>query len=307
MLVKSTTDEHLLNDRSSVVKIQSQDELTMHYYQHNIKSFNNATRHLTRVERSLYRDLIELYYDTEEPLTSDIDRLQRLVIANSDEEKNALSYVLSEFFVLQDNYYRHEYCDLEIERYRKQLSAKSSAGKASAEKRKAKSSTVQQVNNSRSTVDQQPLISNESVTGSKAVVNSQVELIPATANLVDTTNNKKTKRQSAAKPESLEEVTSYMIEQGATSRDAEAFYDYYSSNGWVIGKARTPMKDWKAAVRTWLRNNYGATGSTLPRQANTYDANGNIVAMKPVNQPTSKQGQAIAALQAMKSTNRGVM
>ena len=45
----------------------------MHYYSHNIGDFNNSTRHLTRVERSLYRDLIELYYDSEQPLQS-VDR-----------------------------------------------------------------------------------------------------------------------------------------------------------------------------------------------------------------------------------------
>lgn len=35
--------------------------------------------------------------------------------------------------------------------------------------------------------------------------------------------------------------------------DAERFYDYYESKGWKVGKA--PMKDWKAAVRMWSRNN----------------------------------------------------
>lgn len=35
--------------------------------------------------------------------------------------------------------------------------------------------------------------------------------------------------------------------------DAERFYDYYESKGWKVGKA--PMKDWKAAVRMWNRNN----------------------------------------------------
>ena len=74
----------------------------MHYYQHNIKTFNSATRHLTRVERALYRDLIEIYYDTEKPLTSNIDRLSRLVMANSNDEKESLSYVLSEFFIFSE-------------------------------------------------------------------------------------------------------------------------------------------------------------------------------------------------------------
>lgn len=34
--------------------------------------------------------------------------------------------------------------------------------------------------------------------------------------------------------------------------DAEQFWDYYESKGWVIGKS--PMKSWQACVRTWERN-----------------------------------------------------
>ena len=33
--------------------------------------------------------------------------------------------------------------------------------------------------------------------------------------------------------------------------DGEAFCDFYTSKGWVIGKS--PMKSWEACVRTWRR------------------------------------------------------
>lgn len=33
--------------------------------------------------------------------------------------------------------------------------------------------------------------------------------------------------------------------------DAESFVDFYASKGWRVGSA--PMKDWKAAVRRWVR------------------------------------------------------
>lgn len=90
----------------------------MHYYNHNIKSFNNATRHLTRVERSLYRDLIELYYDDEQPLQAvNFDRLARRVMANTDEEKEALQYVLDEFFTETDEGFTHAYCERVIAQY----------------------------------------------------------------------------------------------------------------------------------------------------------------------------------------------
>ena len=34
--------------------------------------------------------------------------------------------------------------------------------------------------------------------------------------------------------------------------DPQAFFDYQESKGWVVGRA--PMKDWKAAFRTWEQN-----------------------------------------------------
>src|SRR5690606_12316824 len=108
--------------------------ISMHSYQHNIKTFNSDTRNLTRVERSLYRDLIELYYDTEKPIPADnFDRLARKVMANTQEEREALQYVLDEYFIKTGNVYTHNYCDNQIEKYYANTTAKALAGKASAE------------------------------------------------------------------------------------------------------------------------------------------------------------------------------
>lgn len=54
-------------------------------------------------------------------------------------------------------------------------------------------------------------------------------------------------------PPTLEEVKEYCIERN-NNVDAEHFIDYYTANGWKVGK--NPMKDWKAAIRTWERNGY---------------------------------------------------
>lgn len=54
-------------------------------------------------------------------------------------------------------------------------------------------------------------------------------------------------------PPKLEEVEAYCLERG-NSVDAQRWYDYYTANGWQVGKNH--MKDWKAAVRTWERNGY---------------------------------------------------
>lgn len=52
-------------------------------------------------------------------------------------------------------------------------------------------------------------------------------------------------------PPTPEEVAAYAEERGE-SIDAHRFCDYHASRGWVVG--RNPMRDWRAAVRTWLRN-----------------------------------------------------
>lgn len=75
-------------------------------------------------------------------------------------------------------------------------------------------------------------------------------------------NNKllfnKKKENKFSKP-TLEEVQSYCTERN-NNIDAQYFIDYYESNGWRVGK--NPMKDWKAAVRTWERNDKTNNNST---------------------------------------------
>ena len=52
-------------------------------------------------------------------------------------------------------------------------------------------------------------------------------------------------------PPTLEMVTDYCLER-VNGVDPERFIDFYESKGWMIGKNK--MKDWKAAMRTWARN-----------------------------------------------------
>lgn len=54
-------------------------------------------------------------------------------------------------------------------------------------------------------------------------------------------------------PPTLEDVQAYCLER-KNNVDAERFIDYYTSNGWKVGK--NSMKDWKSAIRTWERNGF---------------------------------------------------
>lgn len=109
----------------------------MNYYPHHIGDFNSATRHLSRVERSIYRDMIEMYYDSEQALPLDRAALCRKLMARSEEESTAVEQVLNEFFTETEQGWINGRCDKEIEAYHKKLKDKSAAGKASAEARAA--------------------------------------------------------------------------------------------------------------------------------------------------------------------------
>lgn len=64
--------------------------------------------------------------------------------------------------------------------------------------------------------------------------------------------SRKRETKSFTKP-SLQEIKDF-ISENSFSVDPEAFYDYYESNGWMVGRNR--MKDWKSTIRRWNRSEY---------------------------------------------------
>ena len=56
-----------------------------------------------------------------------------------------------------------------------------------------------------------------------------------------------------AMPPPLEHVKIYFDEKNFPPVEAEKFFNYFESNGWLVG-GRAKMKDWKAAARNWMLN-----------------------------------------------------
>ena len=75
--------------------------------------------------------------------------------------------------------------------------------------------------------------------------------VPHTDNneYININNNSLYKKGSSRfqKP-TIEEIRQYCLEKGYNV-DAEQFFNFYESKGWVVGKS--PMKNWRAAVCTW--------------------------------------------------------
>src|SRR5690606_5401971 len=67
-------------------------------------------------------------------------------------------------------------------------------------------------------------------------------------------------------PPSVEQVREYCTER-ENQVNPQQFIDHYTANGWRVG--RNPMKDWRATVRTWERNNFGKgiNGTSKPSRA----------------------------------------
>ena len=86
-------------------------------------------------------------------------------------------------------------------------------------------------------------------------LNQNVEPIPNINTNINTDINADNAARPRFTPPTLEEVKAYCAARGGKV-DAERWYNYYSANGWKVG--RNKMKDWKAACRTWERNGYGS-------------------------------------------------
>ena len=51
----------------------------------------------------------------------------------------------------------------------------------------------------------------------------------------------------------LEEVKTYFLENNFPEQEAQKFYNYFSSVGWLVG-GKTPMVNWQAAAENWIIN-----------------------------------------------------
>ena len=69
---------------------------------------------------------------------------------------------------------------------------------------------------------------------------------------IEINNNHHQSARSTFVPPTVEDVKAYCDERGSYWVDPEQFVDYYEARGWMLKTGK--MKDWKAAIRTWERN-----------------------------------------------------
>ena len=87
---------------------------SVNYYPFHIGDYLSATRHLSWEEDAAYRRLLDTYYTNEKPLPADLRAVCRLVLAQTEAQREAVRVVLEEFFELTDAGWVNGRADAEI-------------------------------------------------------------------------------------------------------------------------------------------------------------------------------------------------
>lgn len=85
----------------------------MHFFKFHIGDYRQATMHLTNEEDLAYRRLLEMYYDTEQPIPTDIPWVSRRLRLDS----KSIESVLNDFFTLTEHGWVNHRADQEIAEY----------------------------------------------------------------------------------------------------------------------------------------------------------------------------------------------
>ncbi|WP_445755976.1 transcriptional regulator [Polaribacter sp.] len=89
------------------------------------------------------------------------------------------------------------------------------------------------------------------------LIDSKREMLSHSPTQMKNNQSEVGKKSSAKKREienpSIEQVKEYFKQEEYSEFEAERFYNYYTSNGWLIG-GKTKMIDWNAAARNWMLN-----------------------------------------------------
>lgn len=88
----------------------------MNYIELHLGDYAKDTRHLSLLEHGVYMMLLQIYYGDECPI--DDAKKYRLVSARTEEEREAVDTILSEFFTLIDGKWVNARAERELEAYR---------------------------------------------------------------------------------------------------------------------------------------------------------------------------------------------
>jgi uncharacterized protein YdaU (DUF1376 family) len=228
----------------------------MHYYQHNIADYKADTGHLSLLEHGVYRQLIDWYYLNESCIPTETELVFRRLCARTEEERNAVLVVLSEFFSAGESGYSHRRCDAEISSYKAKADRARDNGKLGGRPKKTKEVISGNRDQTQTKANHKPITNNQSISDAAAPQDA-----PPTA------SPKKARRLAddwvlpqAWGKWALGERKDWVADD--VRKCADRFADYWHSKP---GREACKL-DWEATWRNWVRNDKtGGAGSLFQR------------------------------------------
>lgn len=200
----------------------------MNYYQHHIGDFIRDTSRLSDVQCMAYLRLIWMYYETEEPLESDVDAIAFKIGASASD----VLQILKHFFFEHEGKWHNSRCDKEILAFRN----KSKKAKESANARWDNANAMRTHSKRKASApvfdaNQEPITN---ISKSKDLDNPDISEKPA-----------KRAKQLPDDFHPNETGTEYAAQRGV-KLDTEliSFRNFHTAKG-------STYKDWQAAWRTW--------------------------------------------------------
>lgn len=188
----------------------------------------------------LYSDYIELF---EELSNEDAGQLIKHILSYvNDKNPETNNQVVKVSFVPIKLQLKRD-----LKRYEAKREQWSEAGKRSAEAKRLKKEQENERSTESTNVEN---VATESTVTVNATVNATVTDNVTVNDSVILYSEEKPKKRFI--PPDVIMVKEYCLER-QNKVDSETFINHYTSNGWMVGKNK--MKDWKAAVRTWEKNN----------------------------------------------------
>jgi len=198
----------------------------MHYYQFNIGDYIKNTIHLSLMEDLAYRRLLDMYYDSEKPIPTDIPWVSRRLRMDTDVVQN----VLNEFFELSSEGYKNHRADLEIASYHEYMAKQKANGSKGGRPKKTQTKPTVNPDLTQNNLKQQTTNINH-----KTIIKAQRgSRLP----------------QDWVLTKSLGEWAQSERPDLNIRQVAEQFKDY-----WIAQAGQKGVKlDWSATWRNWVRN-----------------------------------------------------
>ncbi len=89
--------------------------------------------------------------------------------------------------------------------------------------------------------------------------------------------NKEKKPKGFQKPTVLELVAEFDGKVSNPSAQASLFFNVYETNGWLVGKSKAPMKNWKTAVAGWITRSKEYAGNQPIARPSKSESNANAL------------------------------